>query len=356
MTKKRRRDDRPAETPAETPLEQPLESSDDDLRFAPPVPPIEESLVEPVLDSVVEETTAFSDSIEGPPMEEPVDQALDLLELPEMAALAAPEALAEPPIQPIQDVVERAMMHDAVVPTTVTDGLDLEAALAAVSTLDDMVAEQEAAEQARIAREEALVEARAEAEARLQNPELFFPVPTLLTLQRGQLQSLVPALALILLGAWLTFSLTTTNRLPDTPILLGAVGLAIALTLLSRWLSSGRWARGALFAGITLLLLVGVAAVLVLQPTGFDLQRGWPLLLAAPGLGMILAGLLARPLERGLFYAGLVLVMMAVAGLVPQLGVLSGSLLAIISSAWPVVAGVGLIFLLLPFVFRARRS
>jgi uncharacterized membrane protein len=71
---------------------------------------------------------------------------------------------------------------------------------------------------------------------------------------------------------------------------------------------------------------------------------------------MILAGLLARPLERGLFYAGLVLVMMAVAGLVPQLGVLSGSLLAIISSAWPVVAGVGLIFLLLPFVFRARRS
>jgi hypothetical protein len=332
-----------------------MESSDD-LRFAPALPPAEDIPAEPMLDSIVEDAVAVTDSLEMPQVDLPADALLDLPELPEMAALASSDVEMEPPIQPIQDVVERVMMNAETVPVTVTDGLDLEAALAAVSTLDDVVAEQEAVEQARVAREEALVEARAEAEARLQNPELFFPVPTLLTLQRGQLQSLVPALALILLGAWMTFSLTTTNRLPDTPLLIGAVVLAVALTLLARWLSSGRWARGALFAGASLLLLVGIGAVLVLQPALLDLQRGWPLLVAAPGIGMIVAAVLARPLERRLFYAGLVLVMMSIAGVIPQLGVLSASLVGVISSAWPVVAGIGVLFLLLPLVFRARRS
>ena len=105
-------------------------------------------------------------------------------------------------------------------PVNVTDGLDIEAALAAVSTLSDVMAEQEAAELARIARIEAEAQAKVERQARMENPERFFSVPPLTTLKRGQLASIIPAVWLIGLGAWLTFTMTSTHTSPDTSLLI----------------------------------------------------------------------------------------------------------------------------------------
>lgn len=73
--------------------------------------------------------------------------------------------------------------------------LDVDAALQAVSSLSDMIAEKEAVEQA-VATAEAERSAREE-EFR-SNP---FPRPPMSSLQRGQIASIVPALALIAIGA-----------------------------------------------------------------------------------------------------------------------------------------------------------
>ena len=168
---------------------------------------------------------------------------------------------------------------------------DIDAALAAVASLSEIMPEREAE-----------AEARADAE---QGKPTFVPemqMPPLATLKRGQFGSVVPALLLIGFGAWLT--LTTTSGTPPDPLLVAAVIVGgIVLSLLAQWLGTGRWSRGALFFALLVLLVAGVI-VFSLQPNGLDLLRGYPLLLVALGLAMVLAGLLARPLNPRLLVPG----------------------------------------------------
>jgi hypothetical protein len=235
----------------------------------------------------------------------------------------------------------------------VTDGMDIEAALAAVSSLSDMLAEQEAAEQARIAQIEAEAQAAAERQARMEHPEQFFPVPPMSTLQRGQMASVIPALFLILVGAWLTFTLTTTKTAPNisftVAIVLGGIGLA----LLVRWFNSGRWARGALFGG---LLSLSSAAVLfyLLQPFSPGLGRGWPLLLCCIGIATALTGLLAFPADRRQIFPGIVLFIAGISGAVVSTGALGSEFINLAASLWPVAAVIVALILLLPLIFRQR--
>lgn len=236
----------------------------------------------------------------------------------------------------------------------VTDGMDIEAALAAVSTLSDMLAEQEAAEQARIAQIEAEAQAAAERQARMEHPERFFPVPPLATLQRGQMASVVPALLLIGVGAWLTFTLTTTQTPPDAGVTASIALGGLGLTLLARWLASGRWARGALFGGLALLLGAGILIVL-LQPASPGLERGWPLLLCGVGVAAALSGLLAFPHDRRLLLPGLALLVAGIAGAGVLMGALGGEIVSLAASLWPVAAVIVALILLLPIVFRQRR-
>jgi hypothetical protein len=235
----------------------------------------------------------------------------------------------------------------------VTDGMDIEAALAAVSSLSDMLAEQEAAEQARIAEIEAEAQAVAERQARMEHPEQFFPVPPLSTLQRGQMASVIPALWLILVGAWLTFTLTTTRTAPDLSLIVGIVLGGMGLALLVRWLNSGRWARGALFGG---LLLLSSAAVLfyLLQPISPGLERGWPLLLCCIGIATALTGLLAFPVDRRQIFPGIVLFIAGIAGVVVSTGALGNEFVNLAASLWPVAAVIVALILLLPLIFRQR--
>ncbi len=235
----------------------------------------------------------------------------------------------------------------------VTDGMDIEAALAAVSSLSDMLAEQEAAEQARIAQIEAEAQAAAERQARLEHPERFFPVPPMSSLQRGQMASVIPALFLILVGAWLTFTLTTTKTAPDIGLTTGIILGGLGLVLLVRWINSGRWARGTLFGGL-LLLSSAVVLVFLLQPFSPGLERGWPLLLCCVGIATALTGLVAFPQDRRQIFPGIALFIAGIVGFVVATGALGNEFVNLAASLWPIAAVIVALILLLPLIFRQR--
>lgn len=261
----------------------------------------------------------------------------------------APPAVDE--ISPAEDVPaeiadEQPEADDSAVPENElapAPEVDLDAALAAISALDDMLAEQEAAEQAELARQQAEEDARAKRQARLQNPELFFPMPSLSTMQRGRLDSVVPALVLIGIGAWLTFALTTGAGTPSPALLALLVGGGLGLTLLVHWLASGRWALGALFFALFILLGGGVFAFLLFQGT---LPADWPLLLLGPGLAFFVTGVIAR--QGKLLLPGLLLAISGLAALVVTKRLLPDDALATLAGLWPVALVIVAVLLALP--------
>ncbi|MCB9450845.1 MAG: hypothetical protein H6672_05365 [Anaerolineaceae bacterium] len=255
---------------------------------------------------------------------------------------------------PVESTLDETTDDDMPEPAPADDPLDIAAALAAVSNLTDYVAEQEAAEQQRVAQAEAEVRAAEEAQARLDYPERFFPVPPQVTIQRGQMASVIPALVLIALGGWLTFTLTTSQSAPDSGLLLALGVGGAALVLLAYWLTaSGGWARGMLFFGLSVLLVGGVGFFL-LQSASPGLMTGWPLLVAAWGLAYLLTSLLGRPAERSLLLPGLLLVVGSAIGYLVMAGILSGGLVSAIGTLWPVILGIVAVLLLLPLVARRR--
>lgn len=183
-------------------------------------------------------------------------------------------------------------------------------------------------------------------------------VPPMSRLKRGSPGSLIPALALIGVGAWLTFT-TTTGGTIDPALLVGiAVGVTV-LSLFAYWISSGRWSRGALFAAALIVLLSGIVFVSVPIPGlnlnfNLTLAQSYPLALSAVGLAMLIGGLLARPRTRAAFAPAMVLLAAGIFGALVTLGVLPSSLLELAARLWfvPVVALV--IVWLLPLVFRLR--
>jgi len=235
----------------------------------------------------------------------------------------------------------------------VAEELDIAAALAAVSSLSDMLAEQEAAEQARIAQEEAEAQAQAERQARLEHPERFFPVPPMTTLKRGQSASVIPAIVLIVVGAGLTFALTAGNITLTPDLIAAVIGGGLGITLIARWLASGRWARGSLFFGLAFLLVGGIIFYLA-QPASLGIERGWPLVLAGLGLPFVLTAFLAYPSDRRLLFPGIALIAAGVIALTVTTGMLGDSLLTAASTFWPVALIALAIIWLLPIIFRQR--
>lgn len=225
-------------------------------------------------------------------------------------------------------------------------GLDIDAALASVASLSDVIAQREAEEAAERERQQA--EARRWASYRFEHPPLA-------TLRRGQITSLVPALLLMALGAWLTFA-NTTGDAPDSGLVALAILGGLGLILLLFWLQSGRWARGALFAGLTLTGAAGLMAYL----TQFDGPgvEGWPLLIAVPGAAAFLSGILARPADRQLAFTGLALTAGALLMLAFTTGIIAEALAADVDAliadyGW-VALMVALVLLVLPLLLRRR--
>lgn len=86
-----------------------------------------------------------------------------------------------------------------------------------------------------------------------------FVVPSFGGLERGQGASVVPALSLMAIGAFLTFMLTTSDSPIDTRSLGALLGAIVGASLISHWVSSSRWAMGNLLLGLWALLGAGGA-------------------------------------------------------------------------------------------------
>lgn len=182
--------------------------------------------------------------------------------------------------------------------------------------------------------------------------EPSLPMPPKMRLRRGQLGSLVPGLLLIGIGAWLT--LTTTAGTPPNSLLVAAVVTgAVTITLLAQWLSTGRWGRGYLFFAILILLVSGILGFSI-QPGGLSLVRGWPLLIAAIGVAVIVCGVLSRPADQRLLPPGILLVTGGLLGVIVTSNVLPQRILAAVAPWGPAVLVVLVVIWLLPLVFRRR--
>ncbi|MBE0690064.1 MAG: hypothetical protein IH587_08090, partial [Anaerolineae bacterium] len=168
--------------------------------------------------------------------------------------------------------------------------LDVDAALAAVASLSDVVADREVSEDAALA-----------AERPSTMPTLSFASPKPVALRRGSLASVIPAAILIVSGALLTLATTSGAIIPVQFVVWGAIG-AVGLLLISYWLSSRRWARGSFFFA-ALLLLSAAAFYAVTAPDGIG-TRGFPLLIVATGAAFVLTSLVSRPFIRSVLLPG----------------------------------------------------
>lgn len=225
-------------------------------------------------------------------------------------------------------------------------GDDVDAALAAVASLS-MITDREADD---LARSEGVETPQPVARAA---GGIGIPMPTTITLKRGQLASIIPALLLIAGGAYWTFVSTTGGQIDPLLILGGGIGIVV-LALLFGWMSSGRWSRGLIFLALLILFIIG-GVVLTLRIPGLDLPTAYPLLLAAPGLAFIFTAFLARPASSRLLIPGMLLIAAAAVGIVFNAGLLSLDLAPILPVAAAAV-GIGILLLWLLGILARRRA
>jgi hypothetical protein len=228
------------------------------------------------------------------------------------------------------------------------ESIDIDAALASVSSLSDAIAEQEAqeaAEQARIDEERQRVEAEAAERA-----AYVFPRPPMLRLQRGQLTSVIPALVLIIAGAALTFALSAPDTTIDGPIVLLAAAGVLGVTMLAQWLTSGRWAGGALFGGLSLLVTVGVILFMV---SSEDFSA-WPLLLSGIGVAAVASALLSQPLSRYQWFLGVGLIIGGAAGYAITADLLGDATDTLVPILGAIVLVAAVLIAIAPIVARRR--
>lgn len=229
-----------------------------------------------------------------------------------------------------------------------SEELDVDQALAAVASLHELVLEQEIAP--------AEVQQEVEAERPVDEGPAYTPTlrtPPMMTLQRGQMASVIPALVVIAAGAWLTLTLTTSDTPPDARLMAMVAAGAVGVILAGYGLSSGRWARGALFLGLGMLFSAGTVFVLS-QRIGPGLVKGWPLVVVALGAAAIVTALLSPADRRGLFGTGLLVAFAGAIGLGVTLNLIAGRVVNILASLWPGVLVVVLALWLLPVIFRRR--
>ena len=238
------------------------------------------------------------------------------------------------------------------------DELDVEAALASVVSLSDALAEHvavETEEAERLEAEAAAIEQvnqvlREEAERRA---AYSLPRPSMIAaIQRGQGASVVPAILLMIIGAWLTFTFTTADESPPAGTI-AMVGMgSLGLSMLAYWFTSRRWARGALASGMTLLLFTLVTLFLSQSDElGAD---GWPLFLIAAATAILLSAFLSPRVGEGHIFSGLALAIAGVVALAVTTETVNQEVLDFASTVSPAVLVVVLIILLLPRIPKRR--
>jgi hypothetical protein len=193
-----------------------------------------------------------------------------------------------------------------------------------------------------------------------------YPMPPMSALKRGSLASVIPALLLMIAGAWLTLVFTgglsgvlPANFAPElltfTPAGLAGLGVGIAaISLLAYWLTSGRWSQGA--ALVALLLLGTIVLIgLTLLPGGLDLTRAYPLILVVVAAALLIAGLTTRPVNRRVFAPALLLTLAAGVGMAFTLELAPADILTAAAPFAPVVGALLLLIAIAPAIARRRK-
>ena len=178
--------------------------------------------------------------------------------------------------------------------------------------------------------------------------------PEIFSLRRGQIASVVPALLLIGLGAWLTFITTTADetapQIDPMLVMIALVGV-LSIGLLSHWWTTHRWARGSFFLSMTL-LAVGAVAFYLVQPGDISLANGWPLLIGGVGVALVLTGLLTQPRSGAMAAFGVMVALLSGAATAVTAALLPADVLSLAADAWPVAAVIAVLLLLVPVIRR----
>lgn len=182
--------------------------------------------------------------------------------------------------------------------------------------------------------------------------ETAFPHPPLSVLHRGQLASVIPAVLLIGIGGYLTFVFTTSD-IEIQPILVASFGLIVlGIVLLSQWLSSARWTIGSFFLGLSF-LLIGATSTYLTLPTNLTWIDGYPLLVTAIGIAFVVTDIVV-PSGRRVWLIGLILAIIGLGGIVSTT-MLADIVLPSSDILLAVAVGIVVILLVLPLIFRRQQ-
>ncbi len=239
-----------------------------------------------------------------------------------------------------------ASISEAEVPDLTSAGagameVDIDAALAAVDSLGAVVAAEQERKREESDRREA--QRRADEEYRRWAESYIFRRPGMIRVQGGRVVTILPAVALMAVGGVLTLA-TASGQTMSWQTLAAAASAGLSVSLISYWLASGRWARGALFAA----LVVAAGGAWVFVSAMPDAALSWTLPFIMLGAAFALTGLLGRPRTVPWILAGL--------GIIA--GTVIGPLLSqrVLVTAAPFVLGAAAILAVLPVIFRVRRS
>lgn len=219
--------------------------------------------------------------------------------------------------------------------------VDIDAALAAVDTLGAVVAAEQERKREEADRREA--QRRADEEYRRWAESYVFRRPGMIRVQGGRIVTILPAVALMAVGAVLTLA-TASGQAMAWQTLVAAASAGLSVSLLSYWLASGRWARGALFAA----LLIGIGGGWIFAQTLPAITLSWRVPFIALGAAFALTGLLGRPRSTIWLMTG--------AGIVAGAAILPFLSQAFLTRAAPFVLAAAVILAALPAVLRVRRS
>ncbi len=252
------------------------------------------------------------------------------------------------------DLPDLSIPDDFTFDAPALDDLDIEGALSSVASLSDVIAEREAQEQAEQARFE--TERRRTEEESAKRAAYYLPRPPMMRLGRGQLASVIPAFLLMALGAGLTVIIAAPDVVQDVALsaeLLALVALGtLGALMIVLWVSSARWAGGALFAGVAIWASIGVLVWLA-QPGSIGAD-GWPLLLAAVGVGALLSALFSQPLSKHQPFVGVALIVAGGVGAAHNAGLIDYDLTPFLPF---LAAGLGVfvaVLLIAPIIIRKR--
>lgn len=168
---------------------------------------------------------------------------------------------------------------------------------------------------------------------------------------RGQLASVLPAVTLIILGGWLTFTLTTTSTTPSAGLLFAVVLIGVGVIFLSQWLTSERWSRGNFFIGASILMIGGVQLYLSQVATN-AMNSGWSLWIVAIGLALFGSGYLTLPRLPRLSIMGILTIVAGGIGYVLSSGAIAPEVVGFLGNLWIVGVVILGVMLIAPILRR----